>query len=357
MEFDIYFCNDGILRAKYKEDSPLIPMTLIQKELNQKDLSFWVRCWENNVYFEEGLTLAKFLICLEPWASFWSEITLKNIKAYIEEVRKPYNISTNKEKPLSWIGISYYTEMEPSSEYKDDDFLEEDINVWLNSPKESRLTGEWEIHSSYKINGYIKGEEEQYSIEFTPLNELANVPIVLDEEQFVFINEWGLRKHFGNNHNKLFVENPFGIINIQREKNNLKFFSGKKHHKMRAVIEGFFWWMYSEPSRRDDFSENLKIAVEEVKLNKEESTNTENNIETKEEKPLKVEVLPGAFDSMIESYEQDSLFWKNMLNASYKDNSTILKIGIIKKAEKPENRYLSYIEKEKKNLSSEFKIF
>ena len=121
MDFDIYFCKDGILRAKYSDKYPMIPLNFIQQNLKQKDLSFWSRWWESNVYFEDGLTVGKFLICLEPWAEFWGDMTLKNVSAYIAEVRKPYDISKEKEKPLSWIGISYYTELDTSVEYKKDD--------------------------------------------------------------------------------------------------------------------------------------------------------------------------------------------------------------------------------------------
>lgn len=363
MDFDIYFCKDGVLRAKYSDKSPMIPLEFIQKKLNQKDLSFWSRWWESNVYFEDGLTVANFLICLEPWADFWGDITLKNVASYIKEVRKPYDISKEKETPLSWIGISYYTELDTSVEYKkeNDDLLDRDINAWLNSPKESKLTGEWDIHSSYRVSGYKEGEEEQYSIDYTPMNELANVPIILNDQHLVYISDWRLKKHFEGKEHPIFVNNPFGVTVIERNNNKMNFLIGKKYHKMRDVVEGFFWWMYSEPSRRDDFSESLKDSLEEIKMIENESSENENDneieVDSSGEKKLKVNVAPGAFDSLIESHQKEKDFWDDMLSAASKDNSVILKIGSYKVANPPEYRYFGYFEKEKKDLSTDYKCF
>lgn len=361
MEYDIYFCNDGILRAKYTDKSPMIPLKFIQKELEQSDLTFWVRWWENNVYFEKGLTLGKFLICLEPWTKFWSEITLKNIGAYIAEVRKPYDISKNKEKPLSWIGISYYTEIDPDVEFKkdDDDLLDRDFGAWLNSPKESKLTGDWNIHSSYRVSGFIDGEEEQYSIDFTPMNELANLPIFLNNKQLLYVSDWRMKKFFDNK-DPLFAENPFGVVSLERNGHEVRFFEGEKYHKMRDVIEGFFWWMYAEPSTRDDFSEDLKDALNEIKDTKEIDENIkekESSVESSEDKKMEVRIAPGAFDSLIAKSEREKDFWQDLLSVATKNNDVVLKIGLTAKAEPPESRYFGYIQKEKKDLSTIFKLF
>ena len=46
-----------------------------------------------------------------------------------------------------------------------------------------------------------------------------------------------------------------------------------------------------------------------------------------------------------------------MLSAATKDNSVILKIGSYKVASPPEYRYFGYLEKEKKDLSTDYKMF
>ena len=120
MAFQLYFCTDGILRAKLSDNKPMIPVKFLQEsgENPDNDFRFWVRWWESNVHFESGLTVGKFLACLEPWGEFWSDFTGKNVVEYIKESRRPIVVKNkeNDEEPLSWVGLSYYTEISPETE-------------------------------------------------------------------------------------------------------------------------------------------------------------------------------------------------------------------------------------------------
>lgn len=167
MDYKIYFCADGILRAQYSEKEPMIPISFLQKENKASDLKFWANWWDNQVFFEDGLTVGKFLICLEPWTEFWSDITSKNIEAYIKEVRKPISLKNSKNKNSEelaeegkekWVGIFYITNIRPETEYspKDNNAFEEDIEKWFNTSKDKRLKGTWEVESHYRVVATIR---------------------------------------------------------------------------------------------------------------------------------------------------------------------------------------------------------
>ncbi len=382
MDFSIYFCADGILRAKFTDGKPMIPVKFLQEQTKLSDLSFWVRWWEHSVFFEKGLTVGKFLLCLEPWQEFWGEITCKNVAAYIKEVKKPIVVKEKKEdqQDMDWISIFYFTEMEVKKEYAksdDNDLLDRDINEWLNAPKMVRLSGEWEIHSSYKVSGYVKGKEEHYSIDYTPMNELANVPIILNNKHLVHINDWSIGHYFGDKEERIFKENALGLCKTEKE-NPVKFFVGEKYHRMREVVEGFFWWMYSNPVSRDDFVSYLKNSVDSIDHSEEEPEEIyENNVVplfgSKEEKTedvdsdldsgekkMKVKVADGAFSSIISEHERDKEYWDEMLALASKENNVVLKIGKIEEALPIEKRVYSYLINEESKTSNpqgtEFKL-
>lgn len=364
MDFTIYFCNDGTLRAKFSDNKPLIPVKFLQENgANQNnDLKFWSRWWESNVYFEEGLTVGKFLFCLEPWAQFWTDITGKNVAEYIKEARRPFLLKKDNpdDPPLDWVGLFYHTEASPSTEYDktDDDLFEKDINAWFQSKKDMRLTGEWEIYSSYKLSGFRKGVEEQYSIDYTPMNELANLPMILSNKQWLYFSNWSMERVLGKTKGDIFKKDAFGVCSLPKAK--MKFLLGEKHHRMRDVVEGFFWWMYSTPARRQDFVDQLmdaKYDIDAMRDNHDvvvvdEKSNVVNLFDKNEEaekedssdeRKLQVKVVPGAFDSLISAYEQDSEYWEDMLKLANKQEKVVLKIGKTQEAKAPETRLFGYI--------------
>jgi len=351
MDFKIYFCNDGVMRAKFSEDKPMIPVKFLQKNSpnSENDFKFWCHWWESNVYFEDGMTIGKFLLCLEPWAEFWSDLTGKRVDEYIKEVRKPFVIKEEKEKPMDWVGLFYYGESEADLEYKhddeDDNFMK-DINKWLNEEKNIRLTGQWNIHGAYKLSGFVTGEQEHYCIDYTPMNELANTPFFLSPRQWLCFPDWHIKRVLGNETNHIFKDDAFGICLVE----GMRFMIGEKTHSLRGVVEGFFWWMHSNPTRRQEFVDDLKDRKDSLEeLDFEENEEVESNVismfkneETTEvggeEKKLKVKVVPGAFDSMIESFSREKEYWETMLELAKLDDEVVLKIGKTSLAVEPENR-------------------
>ena len=41
MDYTLWFCKDGILRAKLKDSSEMISVKFLQEQKNQNDMNFW----------------------------------------------------------------------------------------------------------------------------------------------------------------------------------------------------------------------------------------------------------------------------------------------------------------------------
>lgn len=367
MNYIICFCADGVLRAKYSDSTPMLPMQFIQKnsEYAENDLRYWVENWDNIVLFEEGLTISSFLFCLEPWVNFWSDLTRINIKEYLKEVRKPAIVKDNDQ---SWISLAYYTEYNLFSSYEedenDDQLFEEDMNAWFDAPRLTSLSSKWDISSGYSVSHYQLGKDQNVAMEHTSFNEIANVKLILVEDHKVMFHDLGIRQYFGDKDDQLFQQDAFGINTLNHHV-PLKFLVGRKYHTMREVVEGFFNWMYKDPVTRDKLAEDLtevaNYALEEiiadnsievennnvVSLFKENHVN--NNITTlvpnatvinmiDHKKETKENQLTGAIREDNENMSEEDIFWNTMLNRAKTTTNTVLKIGLFKEGLPPENR-------------------
>lgn len=350
MDFTLYFCNDGILRAYLSEKEPLIPLKFLQDNsyLKNNDFKFWTNWWTQPTYFEENLTVAQFLQCLEPWQDFFSDLTRKDIKSYIKEA----NIQKEEEKSFDWIGLLFYTEGNLETEiHKDDDvdFEDEnfDITKWFNSPKNKRLTGNWNIHTHYQLTGFKFDEEEHYAIEGIPLYKIANTPLILGTQNLITLNAFQHKKILNSDWIK---DKPYGFCKYS---DNYFFLISDKHHSFRDVLEGFFYWMSYSPKTRDKENERISKAVSKIKSVEQNDVEFEDNIiplfeefenktnnQNKEVKEVKI--ADGAFDSMIEQHSKSQIYWHNMIELA-KQNKTILKIGKLTLAKEPEDRIYNKI--------------
>lgn len=364
MEFEIIFCTDGILRIKLG-NKPMIPAKFIHEShpKYKTDLGFWTRFWEEYTYFEEGLTVRQFLSCLEPWSEFFEELTHKKIQAFIDESKKPALVKDDDEHPLTWISLSYMTEVELDMEFEPDDDRE-DISSWFNKEHNAKLTGDWEIHGFYKLTGYSGGYEEQYSIDHSPMTDLANLPLILEPKQLLVLSNHSAKRILGQEY-QMFKDESFGVRTLEHGSGyKTTYLQGERHHRFREVIEGFFWWFPHDPVSREKFNDSLKLSVSELDEMKELESMEEEKVDSNvvklfkdtndvieddkqddkqdENKIKKVVVAPGAFDSIIRQADSNTLFWEGLLEKT-KGNNVVLKIGELKKAVAPESRVFSSI--------------
>lgn len=365
MNFTIYFCADGILRAKFAENKPMLPLKFIQENspFKKNDFRFLTKWWDSHTYFEKGLTVSSFLHCLEPWQDFWSDLTGKDVNQYITEVRRPHIVKTKEDSEennsLDWIQLSHNIDAEIESEFErtpeDEALLETDIEAWFNADKKMRLTGKWNIYNSFSLSGFIKGHDTQYSVEYIAINELANVPLVLNHNLALTISEHQLRIYSGKKKDSILKKNAFGITTLG-ENHSLV---GYTDFTLREVVEGFFHWMFRNPKSANAFIESLKESVEEIRCANdcyENSHDYENNViplfkngvvtepvkEEPEDKKMEIKMAPNAFSSIIDHWEKDSAFWDNMIKKALSED-IIAKIGASIKQEPLEKRFFGFL--------------
>lgn len=361
MQFTIYFCVDGILRANpIGSKDTLIPLTFIQQNKNQSDLSFWGRWWHYTVLFEKGLTISQFMQCLAPWAKFFGELTQTDISAYLTEVNNPPRMamqSDNNTEHINWINLSVMVNLKPEISYAPDSDLSAhsfNINEWLNSKKQTKLTGLWYIDSVYQLTGYVNGKEEQYAVDYLPMNELANIPLVLDENQYVVVDDYYVKAILSAD-KQLFNESAFSVCKLR---DNLTYLVSKKTHSLREVVEGFFENLMTSPIARDVFTDKVKDSLKEIDSVKAESTKSNDKLESETEKSLSVTVTPGAFDSVIEDHHKFSDYWKKLKTLAFKDRHAVVRLHTPLSAKSDEIRLYGYILDENSILAmgSEYKL-
>jgi hypothetical protein len=102
----LYFCTDGVMRIRSKDEKHMFAVKFVQETEDLSDLSFWMKWWNQSTVFEKGLTFSQFFKCIEPWIDFWSEYTQKDLKSYLQEIRKP-QLVTSQNNNLDWLSLDY----------------------------------------------------------------------------------------------------------------------------------------------------------------------------------------------------------------------------------------------------------
>lgn len=326
---ELVFCSDGILRVK-RGDKPLVPLLAFQKD--KTDLYFMSSYWEENVTFEEGTTIGSFLDCLSPWIDFWSEYIRKDLKSYLAESKKPRLVKSDEVK--MYAVLNYTTEVRVHSESNKNLSDFEDMNEFFNDSTPPTLKPFWDFDSFYKLTGYKVGEVEHYTLDYTPMNELADYLFFLSNRHIIHTNDFTYDK-YGDKDKCLFNKDAFGIkiAATESKRGYTEYVVGSKNHNIREVIESFFWWFSSTPKARDEFNEYLKEELSEVMedIDRDGVIDESSPIEVvdgdgSEEKPLKVIVAPNAFSSII-SYEDRQQEKFDEAYASAKKQGLPIKIG------------------------------
>lgn len=362
MYSSIYFCADGILRAR-NHDKPLIPLTFIQEYSDKKDdFSFWTTWWHNTVQFEKGLTLSGFFNCLEPWSEFFSTLTNVDIQTYINEMRKPCSIE--KQSNFAYMEIS--TEHLFIPELKNLEKIDwSNLFDLQNKAKEKRLmalTGLWDINRRTSIHGYMNTEEnknQRYGFHLSHPESYANVPLVLNEIAHTSFLNYTLNRYFGE-------ETP--ILNdlpyIITKNNDTVTIVSKKYFHFRELIESFFKELRKTPQdfrdldkllheRMTAYMERDKARAIEKEVEKADSNNVvsihkkkDNSLSTTEnnsdQKGIGFAMTPGFLSDLASLGAKDSEIWNYLVEEAAKKN-IVLRIGKIESQEVPEIRIFGHI--------------
>lgn len=346
INFQIVFCKDGVLRGKYNDNISLIPLTFVQNIHKQDDLSFWPACWDNTVLLEQEITFGMFLKCLEPWANFLGKIINRDLAGYIKESKKPLLIKNQSN--LDYIAIFKRNELEVAVET-----LRSEDDNWLDfgKPRQKRLTGKWELNNFYNISGYKKNIEEHYGIDRIPMNEISNVPLILLNYEYLHVDQKQANKLLPGN--KEFIgEKTYGLKKKEIKETGyvLEYLDCNSHHVFLTMLKGIFLYFATTITDREEINKEIQCAIDKFKQD-----NISIERKKSKQKKYKVEVMPGAFDGILNTFKEDSSYWKDLVEIAKNDSAinvmdTKIKIGI-----EEEKRLYGYIVLNEKN-ETEFKL-
>ncbi|HHT8225535.1 MULTISPECIES: hypothetical protein [Citrobacter] len=319
MEGKLIFCSDSILRFRSDYDeTTALPLLSIQKTISDTDPFFLLRFFRHTVIIEEGTTLANIFFAIEPWKELLTAYLDRDVGAYIDEVRKPSKPTT---WDLEWIGIDRRSSVYRA--YQHQDMRDsEDFTAWIN--RERIPTDEFDIESSCDASGFIKGDKERWSLSEN-VHEIKNLPVILYNKQTLMT----LQKDV------LLRESVSGVSSTDRSHFVYGDTSFSFYEVMEAIfISGlFFHSPHAAASNFEELKDSLTGLENEV-LEKAEP----NLADSGEDKPLKVEVVEGAFDSLITHMESETENWQLIKKQCQKEGSLPVRIGVITPAEPPELR-------------------
>lgn len=336
----LYFCVDGVLRIKSKNNKYMFAVDFIQKNEQLSDFSFWAQWWHQPVVFEKNLTFSQFFQCLSPWLQFWGEYTNIDLLAYYEELKKPSLVQNSKDD-LDWLNLAYYTEIRPTINYEDNHSHPETASIHTEN--------KWHVYSYYELTGYILGREETVLVEWMPINQLANIPITIDGQQSVMIDEFLINK-YGTEKDHLTNPEGLGVVKIHNEMDHETQFSyiqGPKTHTMREVVAGMFYRFDKSPEVRDqldaqfeeDYEDSLDDDLEDMPI----AVSTEQSLQ---DEMIEVnEIYEEQNAILAQKFEDDDPYFNNLLNKAKKDIDGKIRIGNLQEAKPLEARMLKYIQK------------
>lgn len=319
MEGKLIFCSDSILRFRSDYDeTTALPLLSIQKTISDTDPFFLLRFFRHTVMIEEGTTLANIFFAIEPWKELLTAYLDRDVGAYIDEVRKPSKPST---WDLEWIGIDRRSSVYRAYQHQDMRGSE-DFTAWIN--RERIPTDEFDIESSCDASGFIKGDKERWSLSEN-VHEIKNLPVILYDKQTLMT----LQK------DELLRETVSGVSSTDHS----RFVYGDTSFSLNEVMEAIFisgLFFHSPHAAASNFEE-LKGSL--TGLENEVLETVESNLaDSEEDKPLKVEVAEGAFDSLITHMESETENWQRIKKQCQKEDSLPVRIGVITPAEPPELR-------------------
>lgn len=324
MDGQLIFCSDSILRFRSDYDeTTALPLLSIQKAISDTDPFFLLRFFRHTVMIEEGTTLANIFFAIEPWKELLTAYLDRDVGAYIVEVRKPSKPTT---WDLEWIGIDRRSSVYRAYQHQDMGDGE-DLTAWFN--RERIPTDEFDIESSCDASGFIKGDKERWSLSEN-VHEIKNLPVILYNKQTLMT----LQK------DELLRESVSGVSSTDRD----RFVYGDTSFSFYEVMEAIFisGLFFHTPSAATNCFDGLKNSLDG--LENKASKETESDLTgSKEEKPLKIEVADGAFDSLVTHMESETENWQLIKKQCQKDGSLPVRIGVITPAKPPELRLCGVI--------------
>lgn len=251
--------------------------------------------------FEDGLTLSNFFKCLEPWKDYLTKILDKDFLSYLSEIRKPSSIDSsivqiNFEKNLELFPEIIYPEAE------------------LEKPE---LTNNCIFKQFLEVKALFE-DGSQKTIYHQKLNLFSNTPIFLNKNSKFIFDEFFTSKYNKSQHilndeaNQVHKELslPYSYLNI------------KVDFSLNEVVEGFFKNLDFSTEQRDQRNQDILGAINETLSNSNYS----------QEQMILIEDLLLEQRELSKELKYDGLT-EDVFKKALKDDSNIIRIGIIKEAQ------------------------
>lgn len=298
--YPVVFCADGVLRMYNERANQSIAVADISDLVDGAPNLVFLSLLRSRVIVEKGSTLSSVLLCLEPWAREASALTDRDVVAYIEAVKRPSD-ATNA---FDWIEIRGKICVSREFVMEDIDGFQ-DIMSWLNRDVEY----ESDLFSADVVRdvcGYSHNDPNNWSISSAPIDEIKNVPVVLNQEWIVAATHYRREPH-----SPLLSTECTGVHTSGAIQYIKAVVDGSAEWKVRDVIEAVICdglW-YHAPADSDAASAKISKAIEQ--LNNGEAT-TVTLVEGDDQRP-QVSAIDGAFDSVIDRADRDAVLWERLV--------------------------------------------
>jgi hypothetical protein len=343
MDGKVVFCKDGILRFKSDyEDNRLVPVVSIQKLFEYNDSKMFLQLLKYAALIESGSTIGSFILCLEPWAESAGDYLDRDVKAYVDAIKKPSTLKNAFDEVVIKRTVQIGRDIDYGKMPDDMDFLE-----WLNTDKEPNIENTFEIDTTICVNGYMKGNANNYSMSCTNIHELKNVALIL--ERTIHFSEY--KDSRITNQGFIMNEGTSGVFNAK----NLVFAETKDdiYIKLQTLIEAVFCdgLFYHSPAGADHTREILTALKDDIDNQKELDEEDIDEIEDEENSgKKKIVVADGAFDSIIRHSNAEKDEWDFIIKNIKTDNKYSVRIGKLDEDKPSEKRIFGLILDENNNV-------
>lgn len=313
----------------------MIPLTSIQKSTDSfsNDPYFFLKFLRHNVVIEQGTTLSNVLLSVEPWKDVLTAMLDRNVGSYIDAIRKP---SAPEATDIEWIGVYRSTVVNRVFERPNRSETGA-LAAILN--EERKPTDRFRVETDCYASGFIEGKNDTYSISDN-IHVIKNLPLMLMKSQDLTF--------YLRNEGEVFQETLSGV----NTSNYASFVVGETSFSLSELMHAIFvqGLFFDTPEVAMENYDELRSIVASLPNNLDqidEENLTTVSAEGKQDAssegedgdaPLKVTVVDGAFDSVLNHYEREEAIWKSLKEKCVSDNLSPIRIGEIAEAQPPENR-------------------
>lgn len=265
----IIFGADGTLYFQNDPEAPLISANNVfrfsQKSFPGKDLgldfSFWANYLTKDVYFEEGLTVKKFMECLLPWVDFFSHFTQVDLKGYYNEMKEPIDVENTHYISIDYIMLYENISFHPAR-------MEDIVMKKWGKTQPVQINPSYEVSTGFSLSGFKMESELPIDLSYVPMQYIADTPVILQHSRTVQYGDWLKKEQSRITKTLTMDENIYGI---KHTADGTPFIEGYEDAvSLEVMLRSFFRYIFRDIQKRDN---GKRIKVE---LKKVEEGNTDN---------------------------------------------------------------------------------